>query len=275
MQKATLFIATLALLLASHTTANAANLIETTRFGYQGTVKEYSTLADAQAGENQVGSDIAIGNRDLALEIRTDAFGQVDQVALQTAWFYTTDPSGKNGAGNPSNTRVGFVQLVDTDGSTLSTSSMNFADFDGTYWTEFNASLSGSGANPSQDFARLGVLSSPGYTDGGIYHEYDLSLTATGLTGTESSPGFIESLTQPTGVSGSFSGVYENIRAPAPIFYTFDYQLNMDSWAWDNQDDFTGSAFADSTFAIPEPTTALIMAGSGLALMFRRRRKVA
>jgi len=270
--------------IAERADAGSAGLVSTDRFGYDGTIKRYSTLADAQAGTNSVDT-IDVDDRDLSLFIANDDISVSDYNIAMGSWWYTTDPQGRAGWGNTrGNTGVGFLQLFDEDGSTDTNVEMSFGGFDGTHYTSFDLVLEGANA-AADDFARLSAIDN--VNDGGIWHEYALSLTATGLQGTEIGPGVIESTNQPTAVTGSLTGLFEiteNQTSPANQgFYTVDFDLTMTNWAWENRNDLMTQDedgnpipddFAPSTFrAVPVPgagVAGLAMIG-GLGLLRRRR----
>jgi PEP-CTERM motif len=257
--------------------AQAAGLgaISTDRFGYDGTVLRYDNLTDAL---NQVNSTdtIAIADRDLSLYI-VDQYASydVDINIAMGSWWYTTQ--GSPGVGNINgNTGVGFMQLYDDDGNTDTSVDMEFANFDGTYWTDFNLNLTGENTTVD-DSGRFSVYDN--VNDGGIWHTYNLALTATGLEGTVTAPGVIEAFNHPTGVSGSFTGLFEiteNETSPANQgFYTVSLTLNMDNWAF-AQDELgnlngTYSPLFDSYFAtVPEPASLGLLSLGALAMLKRR-----
>lgn len=250
-------------------------LISTDRFGYTGTVVRYASLADAQSGSNPI-ETVSIGDRDLSVYVAHNDTVDADFNYMGGSWWYTTDASGNAGHGNTrGNTGPGFLQLYDEDANTDTSVSMSFDNFDGTHYTEFNLSLQGTNAGAA-DYGRLSVYDN--VNDGGIWHTYNLSLTATGLTGMEVSPGIIESGTHPTGVSGSIAGIFEiteNQTSPANQgFYVFDFDINMVNWAYENRNDLTGQyAFADSLFrTVPTPATGALIALAGVGAARRRRR---
>lgn len=265
------------------TVASAAT-ISTDRFGYSGTVTKYATLADARNGVNPTGT-IAVGNRDLSIYVVSGQYNIV-----MGSWWYTTaentngrpkgDPQGdlyNSGWGNTTgNTGVGFVQLYEGAAQTVTSQSMSFGDFASGYWTSFTINESGANATYASSYARFSPFTS-NVDDTGIYHDYALSLTATGLQGTETSPGVIEAFDHPTGVTGTYSGLFENTSSdPAKVgFYTFNFSLNMTNWAFDNRASLNG-AFADSYFAVVPLPAALAMGlallgGAGSVQFLRRR----
>lgn len=263
-------------------------LVDTDRFGYTGTITRHDSQTDAESGTN-VTETINVGDRDLALFIaQNDTEVSSDYNIIMSSWWYTTDDQGRAGWGNTrGNTGVGFLQLYDSDGSTDTDVSMEFSGFDGTYYTQFDLGLTGSDAG-SDDYARLSAYDN--VNDGGIWHDYALNLTATGLEGTTTAPGIIESTNQPTDVSGSITGVFEiteNQTSPANQgFYAVDLSLSMTNWAWNNRDDLMtqdengnpiSDTFASSTFrtvsTVPEPGTIGLMAIAGLGMVAARRRR--
>jgi hypothetical protein len=162
------------------------------------------------------------------------------------------------------------MQLYDDDASTDINVEMDFDGFDGTNYTEFTLLLEGENAD-ANDYSRFSAYDN--VNDGGIWHEYKLALTATGLDGIEVAPGVFESAGQPTGVTGSITGIFElteNQTSPANQgFYVIDLTLTMTNWAWDNRDDLMTQdelgdpipdTFEPSVFSfLPPPGTDVVL----------------
>lgn len=276
LQAKTVFLLALFLLVASlgveQANAAADSFFSTDRFGYTGVVKRYGSLSDAQNGTNQVGTDIAIGNRDLAIDISTGNYN-----VIMGSWWYSTE--GSQGYGNTTgNSGRGFLQLYDSNSITDTSTAMSFSNFDGTYWTDFNLDITGENATYDNSYARFWIDYQGGGADKVSYYNYHLSLTAGGLQGVETSQGVIESFVHPTSVTGSFTGLFENVSTTYPEnngFYTFELALNMTNWAWDNREDLNPDAFSPSYAAVTPIPGAVWLLGSGLLgiIGIRRRRK--
>lgn len=291
MMKKDMYVLTIACGVTAATSASALGgdpgAISTDRFGYTGTVYRYDTLANAQTHNGVTGlvETIAVGNRDLSLFI-VNGFPQYysDANVIMGAWWYTTEPNTNGfpkdhpsgdryytGWGNTrGNTGIGFLQIYDIDGTTESSVSMAFSNFNGTHWTDFSLNISGVNANAS-DFARFSPFTS-NVNDSGVYHTYSLSLTATGLEGQQTTPWKIEAFNHPTGVTGTYTGLFENTTASVNAgFYVFELDLDMENWAFAQGNAALNGDFFDSYFAtIPAPGSAIFLAIAGLTA--RRRR---
>ena len=174
------------------------------------------------------------------------------------------------------------MQLFDGTAATTTNASMAFSGYDGTNWTTFNLAVTGANADYDNASARFSPFTS-NTKDYGTYLWYDLDLTATGLNGTYAN-GAITSTDEPTGVTGTYTGVFENTsNDPTKAgYYVFDLNLDMTNWAYANRDSLTGPyPFSNSVFsaaAVPEPgTLALLVVGglTALAAAWIRRRRTA
>lgn len=265
-----------------------AGFVSTNRFGYEGTAVRYDTMADAMAGVNSTDT-INITDRDLAISIANNDTSVSDRTQFLGSWWHTTDTfysptEGRAGWGNTTgNTGVGFLQLFDSDAVSTTNVSMSFSDFDGSVYTTFDLSVTGENAGADQ-FSRFSAMGNTG--DGGIWHEYSLDLTATGLQGVGIAPGVIESNNQPTGVSSAITGLFEitSTSSGQEGFYVLDLGFTMDNWAWDNRNDLTplvsadgGDTFFDGSFpdsvfrTVPTPGATALFALGGAAMARRRR----
>ena len=274
---------------APHAQAEPVGLIDTDRFGYTGTITRYDSLADATDGTNAVDT-IAVGDRDLSLFFSVGRDAADANIALGS-WWYTTDSQGRAGWGNTNgNTGVGYVQLYDVDSSTDTSLNMAFTNPDGDTYRDFEFSVAGEKADAA-DFARLSAVDN--VNDGGVFHSYALDLVARGLAGTDDDgDGLIEALnTQPTDVTGSFSGIFEITEDQTTSanlgFYAFDFALNMTNWAYDNRESLVTQneagepipdMFAPSNFiagaaqSVSVPSSIALL-GLGLAAVGTARRR--
>jgi len=251
--------------------------IETDRLGYTGTMTKQGGSAAIQTGD-----------RDLTLlgsSNATPLAGAENAAIVTGSWWYSTAVDGIGaprglGWGNVNgNTGPGFMQYYDLPSpAPVVKTSYSFGGFNGTYWTEFTYMLE---VLDGTAFARLSAPQNTG--DSGIYRSLLVALTVTGLEGVESG-GWITASNQPTGVTGSITGVFENTSSTTANngLYDFDFSVNMTNWAWTNRDSLVGDQFGDSSFgalapsnAVPEPT-ALMLVGVALAAAgFASRRRPA
>ncbi len=263
-------------LVATTAAAHAQIVAVSNRLGYTGSITRFDTLADAQAGTNSTASASLDGaNRDLGLYITRGlaGLGVPTNTQIGTSWAFTTT-GPLPGIGNPSNVDRGFVQLPTAAGSLPSLNS---------YWdsslTTFTLQAQGANAYAA-DLTRL-WNTNESHGQVGTFLSYDFSLVASGLAqATWLAPaGTYVSASEPTAVSGHFGGLFLNsssLDAAANGYYRFDFDLNLDSWAYANRNDLVGTAYATSIFAapsaVPEPATyGLFGVGALLALISYRR----
>jgi len=269
--------------------ASTGGVFSTDRLGYTGSVVRYATLADAQNAANPVDT-IAIGENvsDNNYEHRDASFYFVDNaIAYDTdynilvgSWWYSITTGSGNGNIN-GNTGVGFMQLYDEDGSTDTSVSMDFSNFDGTYWTDFTLSAEGANADTANDFARFSAIDN--VYDAGTYLEYALDVTVSGLEGSLSG-GEIVANNHPTGVTGSFTAIFELADPDSAVndgFYTIDLIFDMENWAFANNGMLVGpyeegGNIYSSLFVANVPVPAAVwLFGSALGLLgWARRRAV-
>jgi hypothetical protein len=205
---------------------------------------------------------------------------QTESFAFLTAWYFTPPAElGKaDGFGNPNNNNTGFVQLFDTDGSSVD--SLN-AGWNGAR-TTFSVEASGSDAG-SAEAARLWPAPETGGAasiTAGTFLSYDFDLDATFAT---PAAGDIRTGETPTGVNGAFSGIFRNTGGDAALngFYVFDFALQGGSSAANGDyvaqfrdgDDFASTAARTFAAPVPLPAGLPLLAGAlALAGVVGRRR---
>ncbi|MEX0876090.1 MAG: hypothetical protein WD114_01405 [Phycisphaerales bacterium] len=276
-------------LIAGTAMAGDVGYISTDRFGYEGTIVRYDTLADAQSGTNAT-DNISVTDRDLSVyassgSATTGFNGGTDANVFMGSWWYSTavdgggNPQGAGWGNTNGNTGVGYMQMYDIGGLTDTSVDMGFNGFNGTHYTDFMLSISGENADADQ-YSRLSAYNN--VNDGGIWHNYQMDMLVTGLEGVDDGTGFAVANNQPVGVTGTFTGLFqltENQTNPdSQGFYVVTFNLNMDNWAWDNRDDLVGDTFADSVFGaqiVPLPPAAFAALGmlAGFAGVRHLRRR--
>jgi hypothetical protein len=287
-------VLTIAVFSGAATATPIGGIFQTDRFGYTGEVNRYGTLADAQGRVNSTDT-IAIGvdvdgddsreHRDAGMQFQYNAgaydAGYSDDLNyLSGSWWYSTHANGGGWGNINGNTGIGFMQLYDEDGSTDTSISMDFSNFDGTHWTDFTLSVEGENLDP---YSRFSVYDN--VHDGGEYLEYALNITATGLEGVEAGDQIVAT-NHATGVNGTFTGLFRLGGDPNgdlnTDWYTIDLDYDMENWAFANNGSLTppyenGGNIYDSLFvaaaSVPEPSTIAIFAAGLLGSGFARRRK--
>lgn len=256
--------------------SHALIFVSLNSIGYEGSWQKYASLTDAQNDVNLVQSGV-VPQRDLQIFL-SQGGSSADQFVMAT---------GHNlGAGNPSNTNEGFLQVQDIGLTTVDSLTGGWTD---TNFDTYRVNLSGSNALARTSTAgnqevRLGVGPSDRST-AGTWHSYDLELTFSGVTSSETTPGVQRADDNPSSVSGNMFILFEN---PSLLdldsnpnanlgFYRVDISINMNSWAVDNNVPAvvdTPAAFEASTTPVPEPSTYSMLTAifAGFCVLFLRRR---
>lgn len=268
-------------LLATSAFANFGDFaVSTDYFNYNGTVTRYATLADAQNQTNAV-SSASFATRDGSVyQGKNNSYlgtGYENSNILLTAWWYTTDPDhGEySGWGNPNNTNDSFVQLYNDSGSFTTSSSGYWSDS----FTKLNVSIAGANADAAA-FARLW----PGVNNGGqggVFLNYNIDYAVSGLTGVlDTNTNWMVDTTHRGSLSGSFKGVFQNTSTSVPAnngYYVFDLALFDSGSTWAEQQSGLNGALSSTIYAapVPEPASMSVLGLGALAMLRRRRAKVA
>lgn len=242
--------------------AKASFYVSINSIGYTGIWQKFDSLSDAQSNINEVDSG-TVPQRDLQLYLSQGSTSP-DGFQMVTGWNL--------GAGNPSNTNNGFLQITDLGSTTVDSSSVGWTD---SSFTTYQINLTGSNAqrrlSPTEgnQETRLGVGPSDRSTNGN-WLSYDLSLNFGGLSSSETDPGIQTAVDEPSSVAGSLFVLFENpnltdldANPNANLgFYRVGLTINEISWAEDNNvpaviDDT--STFEAPTTPVPEASTFAVV----------------
>jgi len=239
-----------------------------------GMLSAYSSYADALQNANPLYSS-AFPTRDLALYMgmNTPYYGGSQSYFgyMLTNWF--------TGSPNPNNTNVGFWQVYDTDGGSISSMNMFWANPSMTVFqlmASGGPTIQGCSTIPPQDCGRLwnGVSSA----NGGVFLDWSINLSASfGSSAVWNvSSGLFESILRPNSVSGQMAGIFYDPNAG--LYYQASVEIGQDSWAYD-QGLITDDVLYGASLVVPEPATMILLATGLLgmffasAVSFLRRRK--
>lgn len=263
------FAATVA---ASPLAAQNGGYFQSDNLAYFGHVSCYTSraLALAHAAANcGVSTNV---QRDLGISFVDGNFVFSPTVPTQ-AIFQTNNYS--NVGNNPSNTNVGFVEMYDFNGTSVSDMSMVWDDSR----TMFTLAASGGNTQLGCNGGDCSILWNGGTgANGGQFLTWNINAMFSGFTEAtfNDATGMFESASDFSDLTGTLSGVF--FDATTGRYYDLDAQLNADSWAVANGF-ATGNiagGFAPVT-ATPEPASIALMATGLFAVggvsLRRRKRK--
>jgi hypothetical protein len=266
----TLVVATLSL--AAVRPAAAQGYFSSDNLGLKTSVTCYTSLAAALSHSVFNCGTSSTLQRDFAMYFVDGnlTFGQGDpvQALFLTNWY-------SNLGNNPSNTNVGFVQMYDDDGGSVTSMSTGWDDSRTIFTLAASGgnTIAGCGSIPPQDCGRLWNGSTS--ANGGSFITWNVNAVFSGFTEAtfNSATQVFESASEPVGVSGTVSGIFQDYTTG--LYYQLSGELNSNSWAVDHGFGTNTVAGAAIT-ATPEPASMALLATGLLGLggfSLRRRRK--
>ncbi len=277
--------------MAGTASADAPLFVSYENLNYAGSVTRYSTFADATNQTNALSSaTIATATKGSASTLTNARDGQIfvgrtapgyytpDYAYFSTSWYFTEAAPNYDGWGNPNNANDGFIQF-DNYGSLATTVNGGWSGGG----TIFTVNLSG-GDGDSDNLARLWApegVGGPAGDTGGVFRSFDLNMVATFASAAtlNGSTGWLETGANPTALTGTVSGIFENQSTTDTTlqgFYAFNFALANGSWATNAGATYGDGSVYPAVFAapIPEPEAyALAFAGLAMVGIFGARRR--
>ena len=244
--------------------------VSDTNFSYTGTVTDpngvkYSIVPYTSGGTTYTGRDLSL----YAGNTPGSNPNYVDSTYILTNWYSSLD--GLNdGAANPNNEDSGFVQLVDSSNTSVTSMSGAWSNNYTTFVMSINGGPTTVANNPD---SRLWAAPSNGAASdtAGQFQNYTFYLTTTFAPGavTQESPGWFSTTASPLSVTGGFSGTFLNTGTLAPGSYDFDFTFLDTNWAGANDIVSSNgtSYFGASAMAVPEPPTLVLFGLFGAAIL--------